>query len=250
MNQTKKLDGKVAIITGGSSGIGYATAKLFKEEGANVIITGRNQEQLDKASSELGVTGITSDSSKLEDISNLYEQVKEKMGKIDVLFLNAGIAPFAPLEHVSEEHFDSIMNINVKGLYFGVQKALPFLSDKVSIIFTSSVVNEMGMAGASVYAASKAAVRSLARTMAAELVEKGVRVNVISPGPIETPIFGKIGMSEEQMAGMKEQISQTNPMKRFGKPEEIATAALFLASDDSSYMLGAEIRVDGGMTQL
>jgi NAD(P)-dependent dehydrogenase (short-subunit alcohol dehydrogenase family) len=248
--ENKKLEGKVAIITGGSSGIGLATAKLFCKEGAKVVITGRNQEQLDSAASELGVTGIRSDVSNLDDINNLYNEVKAKFGNIDILFLNAGIASFIPLENANEEHFDSIMNINVKGLYFGVQKALPFLNEKASIILTSSVVNKMGMAGASVYSASKAAVRSLARTMSAELIEKGIRVNVISPGPVETPIFSKVGMSEEQMAGMKEQISQQNPMKRFGKPEEIATAALFLASEDSSYMLGAEINIDGGFTQL
>jgi len=250
MEGSKKLDGKVAVITGGSSGIGLATAKLFRDEGAKVIITGRNQEQLDSAANELGVTGIRSDSSVLSDITNLYEQVKDKFGKIDILFLNAGIAPFAPLEHVNEEHFDSIMNTNVKGLYFGVQKALPFLNDNASIMLTSSIANQLGWPGTTVYAASKAAVRSFARTMSAELVGKGIRVNIISPGPIETPIFNKTGMSEEQIAGMKDQITQTHPMKRFGKPGEIATAALFLASEDSSYMLGAEITVDGGLTQL
>ena len=250
MMEVKKLDGKVAVITGGSSGIGLSSAKLFKEEGAKVVITGRNQEQLDSAANELGVTGIRSDSSNLSDIDNLYKEVEEKFGKIDVLFLNAGIAPFVPLEHVNEEHFDSVMNTNVKGLYFGVQKALPFLNDKASIIITSSAVNQIGMAGTTVYAASKAAVRSFARSMSAELIGRGIRVNVVSPGPIETPLFGKIGMSEEQMEGMKESVIQSNPMKRFGKPEEIATAALFLASKDSSYMLGAEITVDGGMTEL
>jgi len=246
----KKLDGKVAIITGGASGIGLATAKLFRDEGAKVVITGRNQEQLDNAANDLGITGIKSDASVLSDIIKLYDGVKEKFGKIDVLFLNAGIAPFTPLEHVNEEHYDSIMNINVKGLYFGVQKAVPFLNENASIILNSSVVNQMGMAGASVYSASKAAVRSFARTMSAELIAKGIRVNIVSPGPIETPLFGKMGMNEEEMSGMKEMVTQMNPMKRFGKPEEIASAALFLASSDSSYMLGAEIIVDGGMTHL
>jgi len=250
MEGSKKLDGKVAIITGGSSGIGLTTAKLFRDEGAKVIITGRNQEALDSAAEELGVTGIRSDASSLEDIDSLYEEVKEKFGKIDVLMLNAGIAPFIPMEHANEEHYDSVMNINVKGLFFGVQKSIPLLNDGASIILVSSVVNEMGMAGASVYAASKAAVRSFARTMSAELVGKGVRVNVISPGPIETPIFSKLGMNEEQMEEMKNNVINVVPMKRFGKPEEIASAALFLASDDSSYMLGSEIRIDGGMTQV
>jgi len=250
METTKKLDGKVAVITGGSSGIGLATAKLFCQEGAKVIITGRNQEHLDAAAKDLGVTGIKSDASSLSDIDNLYKEVKEKFGNIDVLVLNAGIAPFIPLEHVNEEHFDAVMNINVKGLYFGVQKALPILNNNASIILISSVVNKIGMAGTSVYAASKAAVRSFARTMAAELISKGIRVNVISPGPIETPIFGKIGMKPEQMEEMKKGVIQMNPMKRFGKAHEIATAALFLATNDSSYMLGTELSVDGGMTQL
>jgi len=250
MADSKKLDGKVAIITGGSSGIGLATAKLFRDEGAKVIITGRDQEQLDFAAKDLGVTGIRSDSSVINDVAKLYEEVKEKFGNIDILFLNAGIAPFIPIEQVNEEHYDSVMNINVKGLYFGVQKAIPYLNDKSSIILTSSVVNQIGMAGASVYSASKAAVRSFARTMSAELIGKGIRVNVVSPGPIETPIFSKMGMSEEQMSGMKEGVKQMNPMKRFGDAKEIATVALFLASNDSSYMLGAEIIVDGGMTQL
>lgn len=250
MEGNKRLDGKLAVITGGNSGIGLATAKLFKAEGAKVIITGRGQEKLDSVANEIGITAIKSDSSNLNDISNLYEQVKEKHGNIDVLFLNAGIAPFVPMEHVTEDHYDNVMDINVKGLYFGVQKALPILNENASIILNSSVVNEMGMSGASVYSASKAAVRSFARTMSAELISKGIRVNVVSPGPIETPIFSKTGMSEEQIAGMKEGMTQTHPMKRFGQPEEIASTVLFLATKDSSYILGEEIRVDGGMTEI
>lgn len=246
----KKLDGKVAVITGGSSGIGFATARLFRDEGASVVITGRNQERLDSAAKELGVIGISSDSSVLGDIDRLYREVKEEFGNIDVLFLNAGVAPFVPLDRVSEEHFDSVMDINVKGVFFGVQKVLPFLNDGASIVINSSVVNQAGMAGASVYAASKAAVRSLARTMSAELVGKGIRVNVVSPGPIDTPIFSKVGIPEEQMKEMAEGITMSIPMKRFGRPEEVASVALFLACEDSSYMLGAELAVDGGMSQL
>lgn len=201
-------------------------------------------------SDEVGVTGIRSDVSVLDDITSMYSEIKEKFGNIDVLFLNAGIAPFTPLEHTSEEHFDSIMNINVKGLFFGVQKALPLLNDNASIILTSSIANQLGWPGTTVYGASKAAVRSFARSMSAELKDKGIRVNIVSPGPIETPIFSKTGMSDEQLEGMKNEITKTHPMKRFGKPEEIAAAALFLASKDSSYIMGAEIIVDGGMTQL
>lgn len=246
----EKLKGKVALITGGNSGIGYTTAKLFSEQGAKVIITGRNQERLDKAAKELGVTAILSDTSKLKDINSLFSDVKKKFGKIDILFANAGIAPFVPFEIVDETHYDSVMSINVKGLFFCVQKAVPLLNKGGSVILTSSVVNQMGMAGASVYAASKAAVRSFARTMSAELVGNGIRVNVISPGPIDTPLFAKTGMSKEQMKEMAEGIAQMVPMKRFGKSEEIAAAVLFLASDDSSFVLGAELSVDGGMTQL
>lgn len=250
MADSKKLINKNVVITGGSSGIGLATAKLFSEEGAKVIVTGRNQEALDKAEDELGVTGIKSDSSILSDIDGLYSQVKEKFGKIDVLFLNAGIAPFVPIEQVDENHFDSIMNINVKGLFFGVQKALPLLNEGASIILTSSVVNQKGMAGASIYAASKAAVRSFARTMAAELIDRGIRVNVISPGPIDTPIFNKLGMPDDQVKGMLEGMTQMIPMKRMGKPEEIASTALFFATNDSSYITGSEINVDGGFAEL
>jgi len=246
----KKLRGKVALITGGSSGIGLATAKLFSEHGAKVIVTGRTQKDLDKAAKILRVTAIRSDTSNLEEIESLYAQVKKRFKKIDILFANAGIAPFVPFEMVDEAHYDSVMSINVKGLFFSVQKAVSLLNKGSSIILTSSNVNKMGMPGAAVYAASKAAVRSFARTMSAELVRKGIRVNVISPGPIETPIFSKIGMSKEQMKGMRAQITQQSPMKRFGKPEEIAAAALFLATEDSSYMLGTETVVDGGYTQL
>jgi len=246
----KKLKGKVAVITGGSSGIGLATAELFAQEGARVIVTGRDKKQLDKAGKMRGVTAIQSDTSDLIDIDSLYAQVKKKFRKIDILFANAGIVPFVPFEMVDEAHYDSVMSINVKGLFFSVQKAVPLLNKGGSVILTSSIANVKGMPGMSVYAASKAAVRSFARTMSAELVDKGIRVNVISPGPIDTPIFNKTGMSKEQIKGMQKQITEQSPMKRFGKAEEIATAALFLASSDSSYILGTEIVVDGGFTQL
>ncbi len=246
----KRLQGKVAVITGGNSGIGFATAKAYVNEGANVVITGRNQEQLDKAGKDLGVTAIKSDSAVISDIENLYAKVKEKFGRIDVLFLNAGIAPFVPMEIVDEKHFDSVFDVNVKGVFYGVQKAIPILNKGASVIITSSGVNKQGMPGTVIYGASKAAVRSFARSMSAELVDRGIRVNVISPGPIATPIFGKVGFDAKQMEEMGKQITQMVPMKRLGKPEEIAGPAVFLASDDSSYMLGEEICVDGGLTEL
>jgi NAD(P)-dependent dehydrogenase (short-subunit alcohol dehydrogenase family) len=223
---------------------------LFSEHGAKVIITGRNQESLNKAAKELGVTAILSDTSDLKDIESLYSEIQKEFGFIDILFANAGIAPLVPFEMVDEANYDSIMSINVKGLFFTIQKAIPLLNKGASVILNTSIVNQIGMPATTVYAASKAAVRSFARTMSAELVEKGIRVNAISPGPISTPIYGKLGMSDEQLKDMEEQTKQQNPMKRFGAPKEIAAAALFLASEDSSYILGSEITVDGGHSQL
>ena len=195
----KKLEGKVAVVTGGNSGIGLATAKRFREEGAKVVITGRDQKTLDEAVKIIGgdVLAVRSDVSKLGDLDKLYKLVSEKFGKIDVLFANAGIAKFAPAAETSEALFDETFNINVKGVFFAIQKALPLLNDGASIVINSSVVNETGTAGASVYAATKAAVRSFARTLTTELIERGIRVNVVSPGPIATPIFGRTGLPQE-----------------------------------------------------
>jgi len=247
-----KLEGKVAVITGGNSGIGLATAKEFKEEGARVVITGRDQQTLDDAVREIGgdVLAVRSDTSSLTEIDKLFATVKEKFGHIDVLFVNAGVGKFAPVEDVTEELFDSIMNINFKGAYFTIQKALPFLNDNASIVLTTSIVAHIGMLNSSVYSASKAALLTLARTLSAELVGRGIRVNAVSPGPITTPIFNRAGLPpealEETRNGLKDQV----PIKRFGRPEEIAKAALFLASSDSSFLLGTEIIADGGMSQL
>ena len=247
-----KLEGKVAVITGGNSGIGLATAKEFKEEGARVVITGRDQQTLDDAVREIGgdVLAVRSDTSSLTEIDKLFATVKEKFGHIDVLFVNAGVGKFAPVEDVTEELFDSIMDINFKGAYFTIQKALPFLNDNASIVLTTSIVAHIGMLNSSVYSASKAALLTLARTLSAELVGRGIRVNAVSPGPITTPIFNRTGMPpealEETRNGLKDQV----PIKRFGRPEEIAKAALFLASSDSSFLLGTEIIADGGMSQL
>ena len=247
-----RLTGKVAVVTGGNSGIGLATAKRFSDEGAKVVITGRDQKTLDAAVKTIGgdVVALRSDVSKLADLDQLYKTVGEKFGKIDVLFANAGIAKFAPVMESSEALFDETFDVNVKGVYFAIQKALPLLNDGASIIINSSVVNETGAAGASVYAATKAAVRSFARTLTTELVDRNIRVNVVSPGPIRTPIFGRTGLTKEQVDGFTRDIVTKVPMKRFGKPEEVADAVLFLATPESSYITGVDINVDGGMGQV
>ena len=247
-----KLEGKVAVVTGGNSGIGLATAKEFKEQGARVVITGRDQQTLEDAKRVLGdgVEAVRSDTSNLTDIDRLFAMVKEKFGKIDVLFVNAGVGKFAPIESVTEEFFDSIMDINFKGAYFTIQKALPLLNDNASIVLNASINAYIGMPNSSVYAASKAALITLARTLSAELVDRGIRVNVVSPGPVTTPIFGKLGMDEDDLDETLRNIKTLVPMKRFGRPEEIAKTVLFLASDDSSFLLGTEIVADGGMSQL
>ena len=247
-----KLEGKVAVVTGGNSGIGLATAKEFKEQGARVVITGRDQKTLDDARRELGddVLAVRSDTSSLTDIDSLFAVVKEKFGQIDVLFVNAGVGKFLPLQSVTEEFFDSIMDINFKGAYFTIQKALPLLNDNASIVLNASINAYIGMPNSSVYAASKAALITLARTLSAELVDRNIRVNVVSPGPVRTPIFGKLGMPAEALDETLRNIQAQVPMKRFGRPEEIAKAVLFLASDDSSFLLGTEIVADGGMSQM
>lgn len=248
-----KLQGKVAVITGGNSGIGLATAKLFHQEGASVVITGRNQATLNTAVSTIGTDtlAIQADMANLPAIDALFEQVRERYGRIDVLFLNAGIAKFVPLEGVTEAIYDEMMDINLKGVYFSVQKALPLLAEGASIILNTSVVNQMGAPTASVYAASKAGIRSLARTLSAELAERKIRVNALSPGPVDTPIFDKLALPADAVQGMREGFRQMVPMQRFGTANEIAQAALFLASpESSSFILGSELVVDGGMSQL
>ncbi len=247
-----KLEGKVAVITGGNSGIGLATAKEFKEQGARIVITGRDQQTLDEAKREIGddVLAVRSDASSLTEIDKLFAAVKEKFGKIDVLFVNAGIGKFVPVEDVTEELFDSIMDINFKGAYFTIQKALPLLNDNASIVLNASINAYIGMPNSSVYAASKAALITLARTLSAELVGRGIRVNAISPGPIATPIFNRLGLPKEVLEETAKNIQAQVPMKRFGRPEEIAKTVLFLASEDSSFLLGTEIVADGGMSQL
>ena len=247
-----KLENKVAVVTGGNSGIGLATAQLFAQKGAKVVVTGRRKEALDEAVNRIGenAEGIISDTSNLENIKALYDSVKSKHGKIDVLYLNAGIAIFEPLELVTEDTFDKQFNINVKGLLFNIQQALPLLNKGASIIMTTSAVDRKGLPSTSVYSATKAAVRSYARTLAAELSEKDIRVNTIAPGPIDTPIFEKVGIPTEALDETKQGFAQNVPMKRLGLPEEIAKAALFLASDDSSYITGIDLAVDGGMVSV
>ena len=247
-----KLEGKIAVITGGNSGIGLATAKRFVSEGAYVFITGRRQKELDAALSEIGknAIGIQGDVSNLIDLDKLYNTVKDKKGHLDILFANAGIAQFARLGEISEEHFDRIFDINVKGLLFSVQKALPILQDGSSIILNASVGSSKGIEETSVYSAAKAAVRSFARTWTADLRHRKIRVNAISPGPIDTPIFSSLTHNEEQMEQFKKYIINTVPMGRMGIPDEIAKAVSFLASDESSYITGIELFVDGGMAQI
>jgi NAD(P)-dependent dehydrogenase (short-subunit alcohol dehydrogenase family) len=243
-----KLEGKVAIVTGGNSGIGLATAKEFRREGARVVITGRDERTLAAAAREIDgdVLALRSDASSLADIDELFAAVKERFGRVDVLFVNAGVAQFAPLEETEETLFDHIMDINFKGAYFTVKKALPLLSNGASVILNASVVAHVGFPNSSVYSASKAALLSLVRTLSADLAGRGIRVNAVSPGPVETPIFGRMGLPEEAKQGFGEQV----PLKRLGRPEEIAKAVLFLASPDSSFLVGTEIVADGGIIGL
>ena len=247
-----KLQNKVAVVTGGNSGIGLATAKLFKEEGASVVVFGRNEETVRQTEQELGgeTLGVVGDVSKLSDLENLYSQVKERFGNIDILYANAGVFGGSPVTDVDEQHFDWQFDVNVKGAYFTIQKALPLLNDGASVLINSSVANVKGMSGMSVYSATKAAVRSFARTLATELAPKGIRVNSISPGPIETPILERTGMPAEQVKQTKDYLTSLVPLNRMGEAKELASAALFLASNDSSYVNGIDLAADDGMTQV
>jgi len=248
----KRLEGKVALVTGGNSGIGLASAKRLQEEGAHVAISGRSRKTLDEALKSIGngTVAIQADVSKPADLDALYAEVSQKLGKIDVLFVNAGVATFAPIADTSEGTYDQMFGINIRGAYFTIQKALPYLNDGASIILNTSVVSTKGTAGTSAYAATKAALRSLARTAASELVGRGIRVNAVAPGPIETPIFGRTGLPQAAIDEFAKGISAQVPMKRFGTSDEVAGTVAFLASSDSSYITGEEIHVDGGLGQI
>lgn len=247
-----KLQDKVVLVTGGTSGIGLASAQLFIAEGARVVVTGRDEAGLARARDALGERALVlgSAAGSLDDIDALLAVVKERFGRIDVLFLNAGVAQAAPLEFVSEAQFDDMFGINVKGVFFTIQKALPLLGAGSSVIVTSSITNQLGNPAFSVYGATKAAIRSLVMSLGLELIPRGIRINAISPGPIATAMFDRFGLPQDVAQATREHITQKSPIKRFGTPEEVAKLALFLASDDSSYIVGEEIVIDGGMTLL
>jgi NAD(P)-dependent dehydrogenase (short-subunit alcohol dehydrogenase family) len=247
-----KLKNKVAVITGGSSGIGLATAKEFIANGAKVVLFARGKRALDEAEKTLGSSShaIQGDIGNMEDLEKLFAETKSKFGGIDVLFVNAAQAKLSLIADTTESFFDDMININFKGAYFSLQKAIPYLNNKASVIITTSWLNSIGFGGSSLLSASKAALRSVVRVASAELVDKGIRVNAVSPGAIGTPLWSKIGLPDEVLKAAGELITSQIPVKRWGTPEEIAKAVLFLASDDSSYIVGNELTVDGGLRQV
>jgi NAD(P)-dependent dehydrogenase (short-subunit alcohol dehydrogenase family) len=252
MNSNQKLSGKIALVTGGSSGIGLATAKRFASEGAHVFITGRRQAELDAAANELGgnATAVRSDAANLADLDRLFDTIKEQKGRLDILFANAGGGNLVPLGQITGEHFDKTFNTNVRGLVFTVQKALPLMPPGSSIILNASITSIKGTPAFSVYSASKAAVRSFARNWTLDLKERKIRVNAISPGVVPTPGYDLMGLTKEQVQGFVASMVPTIPLGRVGTPDEIAKAVVFLASDDSSFVNGIELFVDGGMAQI
>jgi len=247
-----RFEGKVAVVTGGNSGIGLATARAFAREGAKVAITGRSDATLKTAQKELGpdVLVLKADMARIPEIEGSMARIKERFGRIDALFVNAGIGRFVPFEEVTEEFFDETMATNLKGAYFTIQKAVPLLSRGAAVVLNASINAHMGMPGSSVYGASKAAVVNLAKTLSADLLSKNVRVNVVSPGPVTTPILDRMGLPEAETRQLKEQIAARVPLKRFGHPDEIAAAVLYLSSTESAFVVGTELIVDGGMIQL
>src|ERR1700753_3117508 len=249
---SQKLNNKVAVVTGGSSGIGLAIAKRFAQEGAKVAITGRNQKAIDQAITEIGPNGlgIQGDVSKLDDLARVYQTVADHFGKVDTLIVNAGVYVIAPLADFTEEQFDQVSNINFKGAFFSVQKALPVLNDGASVVLISSTVNGKGVPNHAAYSATKAAVRSLARSFSVELLGRKIRVNTLTPGPVDTPVFASVTTNAEEANAMKEAMGNFTPVKRVAEPEELAAAALYLARDDSAFMLGTELLLDGGLRDL
>ncbi len=248
-----KLEGKIALVTGGTSGLGLATAQRFVDEGAFVFITGRRKPELDAAVARIArnIEGIQGDTSDLADLDRLYEKIRSDKARLDILFANAGVGDFAPLGSITEEHFDRTFNINVKGTLFTVQKALPLMNDGASIVINGSMTSIRGEAAFGVYAATKAALRSFVRTWPVDLKGRGIRVNVLSPGTVVTDGYKtQLGLNDEQIEGIKQQTAQKAPLGRTGTPDEIAKAAVFLASDDSSYVTGIELFVDGGAAQI
>ena len=247
-----KLSNKIVLVTGGTSGIGLEAAKLFREEGATVIVVGLSPARLQSAASQLGgsVTVLRGDVSKPADIENIVKQIGEKFGRIDVLFANAGMGLASPLEAVTEDQIDTQFDVNFKGVFFTIQKAAPLLAKGGSIVVTTSFLNEVGVPGVSILSATKAAVRSLVRSLGAEFAPRGIRVNAVSPGPISTPFHGKLGLSHAELKDAAAGIEARVPLHRFGTAREVANVALFLASDDASFLTGSEVVVDGGLTQL
>lgn len=247
-----KLSNKIAVITGGTSGIGREAARLFRDEGAHVVVVGRDPARLQSVLHDLGsnVTVLSGDVRKPADIDGIVAKIREQFGRIDVLFANAGMGIASPLDAVTEEQIDEQFDVNFKGVFFTVQKAAPLMSQGGSIVLTTSFLNEVGTPGLSILSASKAAVRSLARSLGAELAPRGIRVNAVSPGPVSTPFHGKLGLSDQQLDEAASAIEAQVPLHRFGEAAEVAKAAVFLASDDASFMTGSELIVDGGITQL
>ncbi|TDW51595.1 NAD(P)-dependent dehydrogenase (short-subunit alcohol dehydrogenase family) [Flavobacterium sp. 270] len=249
---SEKLKDKVAVVTGGSSGIGLSIAKIFASEGAKVAITGRNQASIDKAVADIGPNGlgIQGDVSDLNDLTRIYQTVEGRFGKVDALIVNAGVYILGPLADFTEDQFDKVSDINFKGAFFSVQKALPVLKNGSSVVLVSSTVNGKGIPNHAAYSATKAAVRSLARSFSADLLDRKIRVNTLTPGPIDTPVFATVTGSTDEANAMKEAMGNFTPVKRVGTPEEIAAAALYLISEESTFMLGAEILLDGGLRDL
>ncbi len=248
----KKLNNKVAVITGANSGIGLATAKLYLQEGAKVVLSGRRQEALDEVAAGLEGDFITvkADVSIAEENKRLIKEATAKYGKIDVLFLNAGIAPPTPTNEITEDHYDSLFNTNVKGPILATKEALPHINDGGTILFTNSIVHQKGFDGLGIYSATKGALRAYQRVLTSEVKSRGIRVNAVAPGPIATPIYDKMGLPEDVVEEMGKGFAQQVPLGRFGTPEEVAKSALFLASDDASYINGIELEIDGGLSQI